>query len=239
MCLEVMMRPLLAEAGASTVLWRSKTFEPSASLWPPSPTFSSGQPFLTSLNRRRNRDSTKLWIVSAHTIISFSHSLSPSLYVCVYLTTIQPIELYSRRRWTIRSAQQSNTHGICHVACVDFYGFVINTTAYHLGQNSLHLHLLKSSMTKLLAPPSPSYSLTQTQTIFSLTLCTSSSLSIYLSIYLSISDYLGHFMQKNSTEFTLKQLDNFISRMELLCARCISLHDNFIFTEMSSTLKPI
>ena len=212
MCLEVMMRPLLAEAGASTVLWRSKTFEPSASLWPPSPTFSSGQPFLTSLNRRRNRDSTKLWIVSAHTIISFSHSLSPSLYVCVYLTTIQPIELYSRRRWTIRSAQQSNTHGICHVACVDFYGFVINTTAYHLGQNSLHLHLLKSSMTKLLAPPSPSYSLTQTQTIFSLTLCTSSlslSLSLSLSIYLSISDYLGHFMQKKFNRIYFKTVGQF------------------------------
>ena len=186
MCLEVMMRPLLAEAGASTVLWRSKTFEPSASLWPPSPTFSSGQPFLTSLNRRRNRDSTKLWIVSAHTIISFSHSLSPSLYVCVYLTTIQPIELYSRRRWTIRSAQQSNTHGICHVACVDFYGFVINTTAYHLGQNSLHLHLLKSSMTKLLSPPSPSFSLSPTRKLLFDTLYLNL-LSPFLSLSLSLT----------------------------------------------------
>ena len=38
------------------------------------------------------------------------------------------MELFSRRRWTTRSAQQSNMY-------FDYlFGFVINTTTYHLGR---------------------------------------------------------------------------------------------------------
>ena len=33
----------------------------------------------------------------------------------------------------------------CHACVAKFFGFVINTTAYHLGRYSLHSPLLKSS----------------------------------------------------------------------------------------------
>ena len=49
-------------------------------------------------------------------------------------------------RWTTESAQQSNNYGI--MPCVHlFFGFNINTIAFYLGRSSLHLLLLKSSMT--------------------------------------------------------------------------------------------
>ena len=65
MWFEVMMRPRPFEAGASLLLWRSKTSARSASSWQPSPTFSSGPPSLTSSSQRRNRGSTKLLTVSS------------------------------------------------------------------------------------------------------------------------------------------------------------------------------
>ena len=57
------------------------------------------------------------------------------------------MELFSRRRWTTGSAQHSNTYGMLPcMLCIIILGFVTNTTAYHLGQYSLNLLVLKSSM---------------------------------------------------------------------------------------------
>ena len=58
------------------------------------------------------------------------------------------MELFSRRRWTTGSAEQSNVYGIMTcMCCINSFGFNINTTAFCLGLSSLHLLILKSSMT--------------------------------------------------------------------------------------------
>ena len=57
------------------------------------------------------------------------------------------MELFSRRTWTTRLAKESDMFGMMPCMCwITFVGFVINTTAYHLGQYSLQFLLLKSSM---------------------------------------------------------------------------------------------
>ena len=55
---------------------------------------------------------------------------------------------FSRRRWTIGSAQKSNKYGMMHMLH-NFLVFVISTTAYHLGRYSIHLLLQKCSMLKI------------------------------------------------------------------------------------------
>ena len=54
------------------------------------------------------------------------------------------MELYKTKRWKTWSAQQSNRYGMfpC-MYCLTFWVFFINTTAYHLGQCSPRLLLLK------------------------------------------------------------------------------------------------
>ena len=60
------------------------------------------------------------------------------------------MELFSRRRWTTGSAQQSNNNGIMPCMCsINVFGFNINTTAFCLDRSSLHLLLQKRSMTHL------------------------------------------------------------------------------------------
>ena len=51
----------------------------------------------------------------------------------------QSIELFSRKRRTTVSAIQSDIYGM--LQCLNCFGFVINTTPYHLGWSSLHLLL--------------------------------------------------------------------------------------------------
>ena len=55
------------------------------------------------------------------------------------------MELFSRRRWTTGSGQQSNNYGIMPcMCCIIFLGFNINTTAFCLGCYSLHILLLNA-----------------------------------------------------------------------------------------------
>ena len=67
------------------------------------------------------------------------------IYICRHNLVM---ELLSRRRSTTGSAQHA-WNGTVYVLLI-LFRFVINTTGYHLGRYSLHLILLKSSMTKLL-----------------------------------------------------------------------------------------
>ena len=61
------------------------------------------------------------------------------------------MELFSRRRWTTGSAQQSNNNGIMPCkCCIIFWGFNINITAFYLACSNIHLLVLKSSMTLLM-----------------------------------------------------------------------------------------
>ena len=57
------------------------------------------------------------------------------------------MELFSRRRWATGSAQPSSLYGILPRQCgINYFVFVTNTTAYHLGRYSFHLLCLKSSI---------------------------------------------------------------------------------------------
>ena len=61
------------------------------------------------------------------------------------------MDLFSRRRWTTGSSQQSNMDGklpCMRVKHKIIFRFVKKTTAYHLDLYSLHLLLLKRSMAK-------------------------------------------------------------------------------------------
>ena len=61
------------------------------------------------------------------------------------------VDLFSSRRWTTGSAQQSNNYGIMTcMCCMNFRGVNINTTAFCLDRSSPHLLLLKSSIERLM-----------------------------------------------------------------------------------------
>ena len=64
------------------------------------------------------------------------------------MVTIEDLELYSRRRCTTGSAQQASMYGMRPCMCCIILVFYLNTTAYCLGQYSLHIILLKCSMPK-------------------------------------------------------------------------------------------
>ena len=66
------------------------------------------------------------------------------------ISLISSKELFSRRRWTNGLAQKLNVYGIATcIRWISIGGHVINSVAYHLGRNSLHLLILKRSMSHL------------------------------------------------------------------------------------------
>ena len=64
--------------------------------------------------------------------------MSPSCYplnsVAFSHVVLRQMEVYSRRRWILESAQLSNKFGYCPLYTLSIVFKFINTTAYHLGR---------------------------------------------------------------------------------------------------------